>query len=893
MQLRKTRDQKQPHPRHVSDLPCANPGLLRPAGAGLPDCLNLEAVGIDGLDRQPRAVRVLAEDILYRLPSDEARSQVEALVERDTTRPITFAPQRALLQDFMGIPLMADMVSMRDVLAAADDDPSRLNTRIPIDFVVDHSLTVFFSGNPNALERNRRMEMERNHERFQFIKWCGKAFAGVRIIPPGRGIMHQVNLEWLSHVVALHGPQADVARPDTMIGTDSHTPMVNALGVLGWGVGGIEAETAILGTPLVFQPPRVVGVRLTGALPRGATATDLVLHMAEFLRGVGVVGAFVEFHGEGVAGVGLADRATIANMSPEYGATCAYFPVDGVTIDYLRMTGRDDDHLRLIEAVTRAQGLWQDPAAPTAAAYDEDHVFDLAKVEPSMAGPTRPDERRPLHAVPASFDDRLAELRGPETPPGADDAIGHGAVTIAAITSCTNTSNPEIMMAAGLLARNAVRAGLRPKPWVKTSLAPGSRTVTDYLAASGLAEPLDTLGFHLVGYGCATCNGSSGPLASEVAQAIEKGELCTFAVLSGNRNFEGRIHPLVAGAYLASPPLVIAMALAGTVRRDLTTEPLGSDLEGRPVRLRDIWPDPEEIADHVDRFVSAENFRRSYGAGMETTPEWEALETPEGTRFPWDPESSFIRPSPFPGLGPAFDLEAPIRGARPLLVLGDAITTDHIAPNGAIRPDGPAGRALIATGADPARLGNYGTRRGNAEICVRGMFDNALLQNELVPGKRGNFALPADGGEPVSVFEASRTYMSHGTPLVIIAGRNYGAGSSRDWAAKGLRLLGVSAVIAETFERIHRSNLVGMGLLPIALADGATRCDLVLDARAEIDIELPEGLAIKAPVAVSVRRGDGSSDRFAAVLELMAPDELEMIRSGGVLPAFIRRLGAQ
>ncbi|MBV0893245.1 aconitate hydratase AcnA [Paracoccus sp. Z118] len=879
---------------HVSTASCANPDLLRPAAPGLPSCLDFDAAGIPCIEEQPRSLRVLAEDILYRLPLDQARTQIEALITRDSATPITFAPQRALLQDFMGVPLIADMASMRDAVAGTAAE-TRGNSAwpdaaIPVDFVVDHSLTVFFSGNSEALALNRRLEMERNRERFQFIKWCDRAFGNMRVIPPGRGIMHQVNLEWLSHVVALHGPGAGIARPDTMIGTDSHTTMVNALGILGWGVGGIEAEMAILGVPLVFAPPLVVGVRLAGALPRGSNATDLVLHMTEFLRGVGVVGAFVEFHGEGVADLSLADRATIANMAPEYGATCAWFPIDRMTVEYLRMTGRDEGHLRLVEAVARAQGLWQDPGVSPHLSFDEEHVFDLGTVEPSMSGPVRPEERLSLAAVPPSFARRLAELRGPGPSPGIGDGPDHGAVVIAAITSCTNTSNPEIMMAAGLLARNAVDAGLRTKPWVKTSLAPGSRAVTDYLAAAGLMEALDTLGFNLVGYGCGTCNGNSGPLGPEVTRAIEERDLCTVAVLSGNRNFEGRIHPLIAGAYLASPPLVVAAALAGTVSLDLGAAPLGTGADGRPVHLADIWPEPEEIADHVRRFVNAEGYRRSYAGGMGTTEEWEALDAPGGLRFPWDEKSLFIRPSPFPGLGPALDLAKPLRNARVLLLLGDSITTDHISPNGAIRPDSPAGRALIAAGADPGRLGNYGARRGNSDICHRGMFDNPLLQNELVSGQRGNLALVPAGGV-ASVFEAAEAYATTGTPLVIVAGRNYGAGSSRDWAAKGLRLLGVKAVIAESFERIHRSNLVGMGVLPIVLTEGTTRHDFTLEHGDLIDIELPEGLAVRAPVRLDLRRNGGHDARFNASLDVMADAELEMIRQGGILPALLARAG--
>ena len=878
----------------------ANDDLLRPL-PGAPaamDHLSLhaaEAAGMGRINALPRALKVMAEDILYRLPRDQACEQITALIARDPATPVSFAPSRALLQDFMGIPLMTDMASMRDALAARGLDPRLLDPAIPVDFVVDHSLSVLFAGNPDALAMNRKLELERNHERFAFIKWCQGAFGRFRVIPPGRGIMHQVNLEWLSHVIRLtDGADRPLARPDTMIGTDSHTTMVNALGILGWGVGGIEAEMAMLGTPLEMAPPRVVGIRLDGALREGVTATDLVLHVAEFLRGIGVVGAFVEFHGEGVAHLPLADRATIANMSPEYGATCTYFPIDPLTIAYLRMTGRSEDHLARIEAGARAQGLWQDPDAADSAAleFDAEHEFDLAGVEPCMAGPIRPDQRVPLAQVPGNFRTRLDDLApGAEPGAGAGAALDHGAVVIAAITSCTNTSNPEVMMAAGLLARNARARGLKPRPWVKTSLSPGSRVVTDYLTAAGLTEDLDALGFHNVGYGCATCNGNSGPLAEDIAARIDTEGLCAVGVLSGNRNFEGRIHPQIKAAYLASPPLVIAAALAGTVARDLEAEPLGTGTDGQPVFLRDIWPAHDEIAEHVARYVTADRFTASYGAGMETTSDWEALDAPEGERFPWDAQSLFIRPSPFPELGPALPRSGAITGMRPLLMLGDAITTDHISPNGAIRPDSPAGQYLTAQGADPKRLGNFGTRRGNPDICLRGMFDNPLLLNELAGGKRGNVAIHHTSGEEVTVFEAAMRQREAETPLIIIAGRGYGAGSSRDWAAKGLRLLGVRAVLAESFERIHRSNLIGMGVLPLTFPEGMTRADLALEPASEITLVLPEaGLGPYCEVTLSM----ASPEREIVTHAQIASDnEVQMLARGGILPSMMSGFTAE
>ena len=882
---------KPPSDHHVSTAACANPDLVAEVAPGL-RCLSLDAAGRTlGVDlvHQPRALRILAEDILFRLPPEAARAEIAALVGREAGATVSFAPQRALLQDFMGVPLLTDMASLRDALAEAGADPARLDPAIPVDFVVDHSLTVFFAGDAEARARNQRLELERNAERFALIKWAQGAFGRMRVIPPGRGIMHQVNLEWLSHVVALHGPSGqETARPDTMIGTDSHTTMVNALGVLGWGVGGIEAEMAMLGVPLLFAPPRVVGIRLEGTLRRGVTATDLVLHVTEFLRGLDVVGAFVEMVGPGLDHLSLADRATVANMAPEYGATCTLFPIDRQTIGYLSMTGRDETHLARVEAVARAQGLWHEPGADDGFAFDALHRFDLGTVEPSMAGPTRPEDRVPLHRVPASFADRLTALGAEAEAAEPADTLGHGSVVLAAITSCTNTSNPSVMVAAGLLARNAVARGLRPKPWVKTSLSPGSRAVTDYLAAAGLTGPLDALGFQLVGYGCATCNGNSGPLAPEIAEAITARGLRTVGVLSGNRNFEGRIHPQIAAAYLASPPLVIAAALAGTVCIDLGREALGVDAEGRPVTLADIWPDDAEVADHVARFVTAEGYRAAYAADMDGSADWDGLAAPRGSRFPWSADSRFIRRSPFPTLGPAVDPTGPVRGARVLLALGDSITTDHISPNGAIRPDSPAGRWLLDAGEPSTRLGNFGARRGNAEVCLRGMFDNPLLLNRLADGKRGNVA-PGPDGRLMSVFDAAMAHAEAGTPLVIVAGRNYGAGSSRDWAAKGLRLLGVVAVIAEGFERIHRENLLGMGILPIRLPQGTSRD--ALDHAARIDIVPPaQGLAPDAPITLAVHRPDGSAATLSARLDASAEVAVEMLTEGGMLPLIRRRL---
>lgn len=849
---------------------CANPQFLRPlAGTDL-TYLSLAAAEPDvgPLSALPRSLKVLAEDILWRLPLSQARAEIAALRGEGSAQAISFAPGRALLQDFLGVALMTDLASIRDAIAAEGGDPRSLDPVIPVDFVVDHSLAVQFSGSAAALSLNRQTEMDRNSERFAFIKWCQTAFGNFRVIPPGRGIMHQVNLEWLSQVVRVCG---DVARPDTMIGTDSHTTMVNALGVLGWGVGGIEAEAAMLGLPLELSPPRVVGVRLIGDMRPGTTSTDLVLHVTQMLRGLGVVGAFVEFHGEGVTQLPLADRATIANMSPEYGATCTFFPIDEATLDYLRMTGREEPHLARVEAYAKAQGLW----ANGQPVFSSDHVFDLSTVEPCMAGPERPEQRVTLAQVPASFDERMLKLDIAGT---AGPDSGHGAVAIAAITSCTNTANPALMITAGLLARNAVRLGLTPAPWVKTSLAPGSRVVTDYMDAAGLTPFLDALGFQTVGYGCTTCNGNSGPLLPEMARRIDEEALATVAVLSGNRNFEGRIHPAIKAAYLASPPLVIAAALAGNISVNLAESPLGHTSQGGPVYLRDLWPDPSEVADLVDRHVTAATFRQSYDTGMETTDAWETLTAPAGDCFPWDPGSLFIQPSAFAMLPPAFENGAKLEGLRALLSLKDGITTDHISPNAAIRPHSPAGRWLTARGTSAQKLGNYGLRRGIPEVCARGMFDNPLLENEVMGGQRGNFA--RFGSEVASVWEVAQRHAETGTGLVILAGRNYGAGSSRDWAAKGLRLLGVVAVLAESFERIHRSNLIGMGVLPLTFVDGTSRYDLGVSGDEVLTIDLPKG-GLSPGALLAVETG---GLRFPLRLQAHSPTEVALLNEGGLLP---------
>lgn len=841
----------------------------------------------------PRSLRVMAEGLLRQLPPEEAEQEIRNLAAREGS--VSFMPGRALLQDFLGIPLMTDMASMRDALAEAGLDPSLLNPKIQVDFVVDHSLVVYHSGTTDAISLNRREEFARNRERFAFIKWCETAFDNVRIVPPGSGIMHQVNLEWLAEIVSLrrgHSGRA-LAVPDTMIGTDSHTTMVNGLGVLGWGVGGIEAESAMLGIPITMKPPRVVGMNLKGALRPGVTATDLVLHMTEFLRRVGVVDAFVEFDGPGLAGLPVTDRATIANMAPEFGATCAYFPVDERTLDYLKMTGRRAAHLDLVERYAKEQGLWRDTALTTDLVCDETHDFDLSAVETSLAGPARPQDRVRLTDVPASLEKRAVDLGKADLgPPPSGMQLENGSVVIAAITSCTNTANPPLMLAAGLLAKKAVERGLSAAPWVKTSLSPGSRAVTAYLEEAGLQTYLDRLGFQTIGYGCATCNGNSGPLPEPISEEIDARGAVATAVLSGNRNFEGRIHPQIKAAYLASPPLVICYAIAGTVNRDLTREPIGFDPEGRPVHLADIWPSDEEIARCVSASVRSDQFAALYAEDVKRNEAWSALPAPVAPRFPWDKDSTFIRPSPFPFLSREDGHYRHLSNLRPLLILGDSVTTDHIAPNVEIRRGSPAADFLSAAGVAPLNYGNYGARRGNADICTRGMFDNGLLRNEMLPGRLGNVAIHHPDGKISSVYETGAAYRAEGTGALIIAGRNYGAGSSRDWAAKGLRLLGVEAVLAESFERIHRANLAGAGVLPLIFADGQTRHSLGLDGEHVFDFILPEELSAGAVVEIRARHPRNEPISFRATVDLRTSAEVKTLEAGGILPWMVEQLAA-
>jgi aconitate hydratase len=847
-----------------------------------------EARGLVAASRLPLTLKILVEGAL-RHADDPAALDLAGLADRPRRGALEFQPARLLLQDFTGIPLMTDMASLRDEIARRGGDPAKANPRIPIDFVCDHALIAVHGGRSDAQVLNEAIEIARNRERFEFLKWCAQAFANIRLIPPGSGIMHQLNLEWLSTVVFLEQASGrTLARPDTLLGTDSHTPMVGGLGVLGWGVGGIEAQAAMLGHRALLTAPRVVGLRLTGERPGGVTATDLVLHIAELLRRSDVVNAFVEVFGEAVGALPIETRATIANMAPEYGATSVYFPIDRESLDYLRLTGRAEDHIALVEAYAKAQGLWEGPESSAGdGTYDSVLAFDLSKVEPSLAGPKRPEQRTPLSKVRDSFVSTFAKTRD-----AGLTAIKSGDVVIAAITSCTNTANPSVMLGAGLLARNAVARGLAVKPWVKTSLAPGSRVVGDYLAAAGLQRDLDALGFQIIGYGCTTCNGNSGPLADVIARDITEHDIAAVAVLSGNRNFAGRIHPLVPASYLASPALVVAYAIAGTVLTDLTRQPLGTGTDGRPVMLADIWPTDAEIASLLS-LVSPQSYRQAYQGGALGHASWSEISASEGTQFAWRPDSTFVTPSPL-DMPPAFpdDCDA-IADMRALAILGDGITTDTLSPNGAILNGTPAARFLAARGVAPDDFGNYAARRGSHEIAVRGMFANPHIENEMLAGKRGPYTLLMPDGEEMTIFEVGMAYVARGTPAIVIAGKGYGSGSSRDWAAKGLRHLGVRAVVAESYERIHRANLVGVGILPLAFPRSANRSTLGLTGRECFRLRgLRRGIAVGGEVVLDIMRQNGATDTVAVDVALDTDKELHVLRRGGLLPLLLHELTA-
>ncbi len=843
------------------------------------------------LSRLPFTMKILLENLLRfadgRTVTGEDLEAVAAwLQERTSEREIAFRPARVLMQDFTGVPAVVDLAAMRDAMAREGADPQRINPLIPVDLVIDHSVQVDRYGSPSAFAENVRIEMERNRERYAFLRWGQTAFENFRVVPPGTGICHQVNLEYLARTV--WSTEADgrlLAYPDTLVGTDSHTTMINGLGVLGWGVGGIEAEAAMLGQPISMLLPEVVGFRLKGKLREGVTATDLVLTVTEMLRQKGVVGKFVEFCGPGLTHLPLADRATIANMAPEYGATCGFFPVDRETIDYLRLSGREPAILELVEAYAKAQGLWRD--ADTAEPLFTDAMeLDLAAVEPSLAGPKRPQDRVSLPGLRRALEAILPEDRRDHEVPvtGADYALGQGDVVIAAITSCTNTSNPAVMLGAGLLAQKALEKGLKPKPWVKTSLAPGSKVVTDYLASAGLLAPLDALGFGLVGYGCTTCIGNSGPLDEPIAEAVRQGDLTVSAVLSGNRNFEGRIHPQVKASWLASPPLVVAYALAGTTRIDLAGEPLGAGSDGRPVFLRDIWPSAAEIAEKL-RAVSAEMFRREYAEVFAGDQSWRRLPVPAGRTYAWDPDSTYVKEPPFfAALKPPAQRLEGFSGARILALLGDSTTTDHISPAGSIRPDSPAGQYLQEEGIAPQDFNSYGSRRGNHEVMMRGTFANIRLRNEMVPGREGSVTRHQPDGEEMSIYDAAMKYQAEGIPLVIFAGKEYGTGSSRDWAAKGTSLLGVRAVVAESFERIHRSNLIGMGVLPLQFEPGQGRRTLNLDGSETVSLAgQQQPPAPGQQLQAVITRADGSSQELTLICRLDTANEVAYHQAGGIL----------
>ena len=862
---------------------------------------------VPGLERLPYSLKVLAENLLRtedgaNITADHVRALAawDPAAEPDTE--IQFTPARVVMQDFTGVPCIVDLATMREAVADLGGDPEVINPLNPAEMVIDHSVQIDSFGLPGSLERNKEREYERNAERYQFLRWGQGALSNFRVVPPGTGIVHQVNIEYLARIVFTH--EADgvtQAYPDTCVGTDSHTTMVNGLGVLGWGVGGIEAEAAMLGQPVSMLIPKVVGFKLSGAIPAGATATDVVLTITEMLRAHGVVGKFVEFYGEGVAEVPLANRATIGNMSPEFGSTAAIFPIDEVTLDYLRLTGRSEERVRLVEAYTKAQGMWHDPAREPV--YSEYLELDLSTVVPSIAGPKRPQDRIVLSRAKESFQEVLPAYASQSSKPtpvtladGTDTELDHGHVAIASITSCTNTSNPSVMMAAGLLARNAVARGLRSKPWVKTSTAPGSQVVTDYYEKAGLWPALNELGFNVVGYGCATCIGNSGPLPAEVSQAVNDADLAVVSVLSGNRNFEGRINPDVKMNYLASPPLVIAYALAGTMDIDFATEPLGQDPEGRDVFLSDIWPDPTEVQAVIDATVDREMYTRDYADVFAGDERWQGLDTPEGDTFAWDEDSTYVRKAPFfEGLSMELTPVTDIKDARVLALLGDSVTTDHISPAGAIKADSPAGRYLAEHGVARADFNSYGSRRGNHEVMIRGTFANIRLRNRLLDGVEGGYTRNFLTGEQESIFDASQAYQAAGIPLVVLGGKEYGSGSSRDWAAKGTALLGVKAVIAESFERIHRSNLIGMGVVPLQFPVGQSAESLGLDGTETFSITgltaLNEG-ATPRTVAVTAQKADGSVVSFDAVVRIDTPGEADYFRHGGILQYVLRQLAS-
>ncbi|MDO5492077.1 MAG: aconitate hydratase AcnA [Nesterenkonia sp.] len=888
-------------------------GVLNVDGADY-EIFRLNAV--EGYETLPYSLKVLLENLLrHEDGANITAEHISALGQWDQdAQPdteIQFTPGRVLMQDFTGVPCVVDLATMREAVAELGGDADRVNPLAPAEMVIDHSVQIDSFGNRDAIERNMDIEYQRNEERYQFLRWGQTAFDDFKVVPPGMGIVHQVNIEHLARAVMTREVDGVLrAYPDTCVGTDSHTTMENGLGVLGWGVGGIEAEAAMLGQPISMLIPRVVGFKLTGEIPAGATATDVVLTITNMLRQHGVVGKFVEFYGEGVAAVPLANRATIGNMSPEFGSTAAMFPIDEVTIDYLRLTGRTEEQLALVEAYAKEQGMWHDSSRELR--FSEYLELDLSTVVPAISGPKRPQDLIELSDSKEQFrkdihnysEDSSGEVGRPTKPvsvsmeDGREFELDHGAVSIASITSCTNTSNPNVMLAAAVLARNAVEKGLENKPWVKTSVAPGSKVVTDYYEKSGLIPYLEQLGFYIVGYGCTTCIGNSGPLESEISQTIQDNDLAVTSVLSGNRNFEGRINPDVKMNYLASPPLVVAYALAGTMDFDFENDPLGQDSEGEDVFLRDIWPDPTEVQSIIDESIDTEMFTSKYDTVFDGDRRWQELETPEGSTFSWDDASTYVRKAPyFEGMSMEPAPVEDVKGARVLLKLGDSVTTDHISPAGAFKSDTPAGRYLLENGVERKNFNSYGSRRGNHEVMIRGTFANIRIRNHLLDGVEGGFTrdFTQDGAPQAYVYDAAENYREQGTPLVVLGGKEYGSGSSRDWAAKGTKLLGVQAVITESFERIHRSNLIGMGVLPLQFPDGESADSLGLTGFETFDIEgitqLNDGDAPKT-VKVTATKEDGDTVTFDAVVRIDTPGEADYYRNGGILQYVLRQLVA-
>ncbi|WP_420405433.1 aconitate hydratase AcnA [Nisaea sp.] len=876
---------------------------LKAAGKSY-DYYSLEAfadAGYPEIRKLPYSLKVLLENLLRyedgrTVTVDDVKALAQWVKDKKSDREIAYRPARVLMQDFTGVPAVVDLAAMRDAMTQLGGDPEKINPLSPVDLVIDHSVMVDAFGGPDSFKKNVDLEFERNGERYEFLRWGSKAFRNFRVVPPGTGICHQVNLEHLAQTVWTKDEDGKtIAYPDTLVGTDSHTTMVNGMAVLGWGVGGIEAEAAMLGQPVSMLIPEVVGFKLTGKMPEGATATDLVLTVVQMLRKKGVVGKFVEFYGPGLNELPLADRATIANMAPEYGATCGFFPVDQECLNYLRLTGREDDRIALVEEYAKAQGMWRDDSQELV--FTDTLELDLGTVVPSLAGPKRPQDRVLLTEAAPEFAKAFKDLAGGVAPrdipvEGEDYTLSDGDVVIAAITSCTNTSNPYVLIAAGLVARNAAAKGLTRKPWVKTSLAPGSQVVTDYLEKAGLQTELDKLGFNLVGYGCTTCIGNSGPLDPHIAEAVEKGDLVVTSVLSGNRNFEGRVNPHVKANYLASPPLVVAYAIAGNLNVDLYKDPLGTDPDGNPVFLKDIWPTNHEIAEVVHQSVSREMFQSRYANVFEGTKEWQAVQTTGSLTYNWNDGSTYVQNPPyFQGMAMEPGELADITGARELAVLGDSITTDHISPAGSIKSDSPAGDYLRERQVRPVDFNAYGARRGNHEIMMRGTFANIRLKNEMGGGLTGGLTVHYPSGETMPIYDAAMRYQKEGVPLVVVGGKEYGTGSSRDWAAKGTRLLGVGAVIVESFERIHRSNLVGMGVLPLQFKDGDNRETLGLKGTETFDITgIAGGITPRMDVPCKITYADGSVKEITLLCRIDTADEVDYYRHGGILQYVLRNI---